>query len=99
MTNVTPIFSLHSDDTAKIAQATGWMKNVVNPFDPDEYDTYACLLYKTGKIDEAIKAEARLLQFCIDNRTKGTYTRMMHTTLAIQKMWSKDKIWEMKEFQ
>jgi len=92
---------IHSDDPAKIALAVDWMKKVTDrdPNEADELDTYAVLLYKSGKVDEALKLEARVLQnYCIPNRKKGTAVTMMHTTLAIQEMWKGAKIWEEKEF-
>lgn len=91
----------HSDDTAQLNLAVRWMKQVLEmqPGDPDDLDTYACLLYKTGKIDDALQIEEEVLQFCMKHRKAGTHARMLHTTIAIQRMWNKEKIWEEKEFQ
>jgi thioredoxin-related protein len=91
----------HSDDSAQLNLAVRWMKEVVQlePNDFDELDTYACLLYKAGNVDAALQAEDEILQFCIKHRKMGTHTRMSHATLAIQRMWNSEKIWEEKEFQ
>jgi thioredoxin-related protein len=95
---------LHSDDTANTALAIRCMKKVIATdlnaiMTLNALDTYACLLYKSGKTDEALKAEAQVLQICMAYRQKGTYTYMIHTTLAIREMWKDAKIWEEKEFQ
>jgi thioredoxin-related protein len=96
----TDIFQ-HCDDSVQLNLAVGWLKELIqiSPNDADVLDTYACLLYKTGKVDEALKTEVTVLQLYMKYRKRGTYGRMMHTTLAIQRMWKGEKIWEEKEFQ
>lgn len=96
----TDIFQ-HSDDSSQLKLAVKWLKELTefNSENADALDTYACLLYKTGNIDQALKVEDVVLQFCMKHRKAGTHTRMLHTTLAIQRMWNGEKIWEEKEFQ
>jgi thioredoxin-related protein len=90
----------HSDDSIVIQLGIKWMSEVVR-IDSNYacLDTYACLLYKSGKVEEALKIEEKALQCCIENKKRGTYSSMMHTTLAIQRMWKNEKIWQEKEFQ
>lgn len=50
------IFYLHVDSKKMLRKVTGWMENVVkaSPDDPNFIDTYANLLYKLGRTEEAI---------------------------------------------
>jgi len=93
---------LHSDDTANIAMAVRWLSIIVDnryPFDPDALDTYACLLYKAGKKEDALAVERKYLKWCSDNKARGTDIRTQHVALTIEKMTNGEKIWLEKEFQ
>jgi len=96
----TDIF-LHSEDPDLINLGVEQMRKLTASYsqNADAMDTYACLLYKEGRVEEALKVEDLLLQFCIEHKKNGTYGKMKQTILTIQKMWIGEKIWEQKEFQ
>ncbi|NLU94874.1 thioredoxin family protein [Chitinophaga sp. Ak27] len=81
----------HSDDPSILQKAIGWMEIIVNS-SPKNYnwlDTYANLLYKTGKVNEAIHVEKKALE-AIEGVDKhiSTYQRdlnQMNLTLAKMK--------------
>src|SRR5262249_44671516 len=51
-----PIF-FHCEDTAQLNEVIGWQKNLIirRPDNPNFIDTYACLLYKVGRVEEALE--------------------------------------------
>jgi hypothetical protein len=79
---------LGSDKKADLEQALAWSKAVVTatPTDPQNMDTYANLLYKLGRKQEAIDWETRALQLAVAG-DQGQYT----STLA--KMRQGEKTW------
>lgn len=101
LNNVCDDIFLHSDDTLQLNLALKWMEQVIQvvPEDPDIMDTYARVLYKSGKIQDALQEEEKVLNLCIQHR-KLAFSRMQRTTLAIQRMWKgNEKIWTENEFQ
>ena len=54
----------NSKDKAQLEQALSWSKLLIEktPNDPGNLDTYANLLYKLGKKDQAIEYETRAMQ-------------------------------------
>ncbi len=87
-------FFLHCDDSIKLQLAVGWMKLVIDhlPQNYDVRDTYACLLYKTGRVDKAIEQEQKALSIAIDDLDKK------HALITIEKMRTGEKIWLEKEY-
>lgn len=81
----------HSEDAGILKKAIGWMETIVksSPKNYNWLDTYANLLYKTGKVDEAIHVEKKALEAIkgADKRI-STYQRdlnQMNVTLAKMK--------------
>lgn len=54
----------HSDDTVVLNKAISWMRILLQskPQSPEQLDTYANLLYKTGKTQEAIDTEEEAIR-------------------------------------
>jgi thioredoxin-related protein/predicted DNA-binding protein YlxM (UPF0122 family) len=89
----------HSDDTAIINLAFNWMKKVVDnthPDNPDILDTYACVLYKDGKKDEAITTEQKALDIALSRKSKGGVAEY---NAKIEKMQTGGPIWLDKVFR
>jgi hypothetical protein len=89
----------HCEDPNQLATAANWMEGIIsrNPkVNSACFDTYACLLYKAGKLDEAISWEGKYLQYMSDNKAK---TQMEYASTTIQKMKKGEKIWLEKEYQ
>jgi hypothetical protein len=62
----------HSDDPNVLQIAAKWMEAVakLRPNEAVVLDTYANLLYKIGKIDEAIAWESKALQMVVDDKNE-----------------------------
>jgi thioredoxin-related protein len=61
---------LHSDDPKEVNKAIKWMEDVIrrNPKDANHIDTYANLLYKSGRVNEAINWQERAIQTAIEQK-------------------------------
>jgi thioredoxin-related protein len=85
-----PVFE-HVTDTGVLATAAKAMKYSIEKFDqytsaaPNAFDTYANLLYKTGKREEAIKLQERAV--LLSNRSKEMVE-------ALEKMKRNEKTWK-----
>lgn len=57
------VFFEHIDDTAQLNKSIGWVQYLASlkPTEPIILDTYANLLYKVGRVNEAIHIEKRAL--------------------------------------
>jgi hypothetical protein len=71
----------YSENKSDLLKAAGWIKNIINdrPSQADGLieDTYANLLYKAGKKDEALKWEAQALNLLPQNKEiSETYKKM-----------------------
>lgn len=60
----------HSSDTAQMKTGLKWMEGVIrrNPTHANNIDTYANLLYKMGRKEEAIQWEEKALQFATNDK-------------------------------
>lgn len=75
----------HSDDKDQINTALKWMEGVIrrNAKDPNNFDTYANLLYKAGRIKEAIQWQEKAVQ--IASEEKSGYLPSFQSNLAKMK--------------
>jgi thioredoxin-related protein len=66
------VIFLHSNDKKQINTGINWMKGIVrrHPF-PNTLDTYANLLYKAGKNEQAIALEEKAVQLNQDPKDKS----------------------------
>jgi thioredoxin-related protein len=85
------IIFMHSDDREVINKAIKWMKIVVEKTTPSDgiiistyMDTYANLLYKNGKINEAIEWETKALQIA-KNKSAEAYVQVYQYYLDLMK--------------
>lgn len=92
---------LHDDDTATLRLTANWMKKVndVMPGQADYLDTYACVLYKAGKTNEAIAVEKHALELYSEHIAQGAQHYVDYINKKITAMQNGDKIWTEKEFQ
>jgi hypothetical protein len=91
-------FFLHCNDPKQLDKVVYWMKELVHkaPHDPDYLDTYACVLYKDGKKEQAIEIEKKALQASIQNKDRKNTTLFNGT---IEEMQKGQKIWNDKKRQ
>jgi thioredoxin-related protein len=88
---------LHSNDKEQLSIAIGWMKRIVaRHSEYNTFDTYACLLYKIGRLDEALKWEEKALMAATDSKNDEG---IVHATTTKEKMEKGDQIWLEKEYQ
>ncbi len=87
----------HGNDKAQLLTVANWVKNVMdkNPDNLDYMDTYACVLYKAGKVDEAIALEEKALQISTTQKRKD---KIDWSQSSIAKMKSGEQIWTEKEY-
>jgi tetratricopeptide (TPR) repeat protein len=75
----------HCSDTAVLMKAAGWMKMLISTGspDPDFLDTYANLLYKLGKRDDAIQMEKKAVQLEPDSKDiQDNYNKMRNKEIT-----------------
>jgi thioredoxin-related protein len=89
---------LHIEDSRLVRKAANWMKAVVQAsahgdvnFAP-QMDTYANLLYKLGRINEAIKLEERAIAHIKENKLEETIDIKDYEKTII-KMRKREKTW------
>lgn len=68
----------HSNDTAVLGKAIRWMEVIVtsDPENGEFLDTYANLLYKTGRSEEALRLEQKALDLAQDKDIQENYAKM-----------------------
>lgn len=92
----------HCDDPKQLNKAIYWMEELIGRKSRDEgytdgyVDTYACLLYKAGKKDEALKQEETILQIYKNQKDQKDAD---YTSSVIAAMKNGEKIWLEKQFQ
>ena len=86
----------HCDNQQELEQAVTFMKNVVamNSESAIIIDTYASLLYKAGKRQEAIEEEKKALAISARNKYENDVKLYSYT---IEQMQQNKKIWEDKK--
>jgi thioredoxin-related protein len=74
----------HSNDTAVLGKAIKWMDVIVTsePDNPAFLDTYANLLYKTGRSEDALRIEQKALSFAQDKDIQDNYAKMKRGELT-----------------
>jgi thioredoxin-related protein len=82
----------HSADKRQLAYATGWSKTAIatsekNPKLNQYIDTYANLLYKSGRRDEAIKQEKTALRIAVSEQDKKSLTATLDKMKKGEKTW------------
>lgn len=89
---------LHCTDQDQLIAMADWMKVAVDkhPSKFEYVDTYACLLYKAGRLVDAINWENKALQIATVSQSKG-WIEYANTT--INKMKKNELIWTQKEYQ
>jgi len=86
------IFNI-TDDTRILKVAMKWMKKSVDrSADPQNYDTYANLLYKTGQLKDALIWENKALELAI--RTKAKLIDLEDIKGNLNKMKNGERTWE-----
>jgi len=92
------IVFLHCNDPQQLHTALQWEAQVVQKLfnNPDDLDTYACLLYKTGDAKKAIMTEKQALGFAKRNKDKRNIDSCAKT---IAEMEQGKPIWLDKERQ
>ncbi len=88
-------FFVHSDDSIQLQLAANWMKWVTDHL-PEIFsvrDTYACVLYKEGKTNQAIEQEEIALDIATKSDSKSS---MQRARFVIEKMKGGEKIWLQK---
>jgi len=83
---------MHSSDEKQLKKAIQFMKSVVahEPTEYGEMDTYACVLYKAGRVNEAMKWEesaAQIAKFQNDDLQSNQFK------ITLEKMKKGEKIW------
>ncbi len=87
---------LRSNNKEELSIALKWMQLISEKYRDDSYcqDTYACILYKLGKVSKAIKTENYALKIAINLDDKENIKLY---TVTIREMKNGDKIWYDKE--
>ncbi len=87
---------LHSDDQKIIWEAIRWMKKAVdeNPEQSNNIDTYANLLYKAGKKEEAMKWEQKAIE--AGNKNNGDLEDRKTFSDNMEKMKRGEPTWDNK---
>lgn len=64
------VIFMHSEKKSEIDYAISWMKDIVavDSLDAEEFDTYANLLYKGGRIKEALRNQKRAVELDPSNQ-------------------------------
>ncbi len=93
---------LHSDVKEQLDTAIQWMKYVLDQklsaYDKVAFlDTYACILYKTGKKDEAIEWETKVLPFAVEAKAPEQIIEAYKKKISAMK--DGEQIWLEKEYQ
>jgi len=92
-------FFQHGTDKRQLLIAAGWMKEVneKHPNYSTYIDTYACLLYKAGLVDFAIRTETLALQ--VEKKDSPNGQQFVYLQNTIDKMKKGEPIWDEKEYQ
>jgi thioredoxin-related protein len=87
---------IHCENQQELTKAVGWMKNVTDrtPESAVMLDTYAVLLYKSGKTSEGISLERKALDLAIKQHSQHSTAGFSKT---IEKMKQGEKIWDDKD--
>jgi len=75
---------LHLNDSAVVSDAIGWAKLAMEKLpDPNVYDTYASLLYKVGRKEEALKFQRIAVRMAPEEKVfEENYEKMKSGTLV-----------------
>ncbi len=83
---------MHSDDSSQFTIGLRWMEGVLrrNPNYPNHIDTYANLLYKAGRREEAIQWQEKAVKIAIE--TKDMFLDNIQNNLV--KMKKNEQTWK-----
>ena len=86
----------HSSDTSQINMAIGWMKGVLRreANDPWYMDTYANLLYKVGRMEEAIAWQNKIINYGVREGNNGA---IESGKFYIEKMRKNEPTWPLNK--
>jgi len=89
---------LHSTDKAQSITAAAWMKNVVQRQTNDYYltDTYASVLYKAGRSDDALIWANKALSIAIEQKSSDNSAYESNKIAAMKRG---EPIWDEKAYQ
>ena len=83
------VFYERIDDKNMLNKALAWSKagNELEKENPLNMDTYACLLYKVGQKEEAIKVEKRAIEIAKSqpDKYKADFIEGMETQMSVWK--------------
>jgi len=91
------VIFLHSSDKASIDKGIQWMKIIcaAHPNSPTELDTYANLLYKAGRVNEALAVEQNAASIEDANAEKGKRTPDKTYAQTVVKMKNGEPTWNL----
>jgi hypothetical protein len=86
----------HSHSRAALEKGLRWMDGILKKFpdEPEWVDTYANLLYKLGKVREAIRWEEKSVMLENARAAKNKLTPQSDYAVTVQKMKRGQKTWE-----
>lgn len=88
----------HATDKKQLNEMIGWMKAAVekHPNDLNYLDTYACLLYKVGRTEDAVICESKFLKIVSEPKWP---VKIKYASSTIDKMKKGEQIWLQKTYQ